>query len=113
MFTKRSIGMFILLSIVTCGIYLLIWYWHTMAELYRAGGKSIGNLEPTIQFILLFFYVGGVFFAINADDNLNAVREQRGLPRQDNKVLYLVLEVLGLGLITCALVQSEMNRLAE
>ncbi|MBQ9384762.1 MAG: DUF4234 domain-containing protein [Ruminiclostridium sp.] len=113
MFTKRSIPVFILLSIVTCGIYLLVWYWQTMSELYRAGGKSLGNLEPVVQFILLFFYVGGVFFALNADDNLNAVREQRGLPRQDNKVLYLVLEILGFGLITCALVQNEMNKLAE
>ena len=112
MFTKRSIPVFILLSLVTCGIYTLVWYWSAMTELYRAGGKSIGNLEPVVQFILLFFYVGGIFFALNADDNLNAVREQRGLPRQENKVLYVVLEVLGLGIVSCALIQNEMNQLA-
>ncbi len=112
MFKQRSIPVFILLSIVTCGIYTLVWYWSAMNELYRAGGKSIGNLDPVVQFILLFFYVGGIFFAINADDNLNEVRAQKGLPRQENKVLYVILEVLGLGLITCALVQNEMNHLA-
>ena len=71
MFKQRSVALVIVLSIVTCGIYALVWYWSAISELYNAGRKSIGNLEPVIQFILLFFYVGEIFFAINACDNLN------------------------------------------
>lgn len=112
MFTQKSVAMVVILTIVTCGIYGLIWYWGAIKELYAAGGKSIGNLDATIQFILLFFYVGEIFFAINAADNLNEVRAQRGLPPQDNKVLYLILNLLGFAIITNALVQNEMNQLA-
>ncbi len=110
MFTNKSVVSVIILSIVTCGIYGLIWYWNAINELYRAGGKSIGNLEPVIQFILLFFYVGGIFFAINADDNLNEVKRQRGIPTSDNKTLYIILALL-FPIAMMALVQDEMNKL--
>lgn len=110
MFTNKSVVSVIILSIVTCGIYGLIWYWNAINELYRAGGKSIGNLEPVIQFILLFFYVGGIFFAINADDNLNEVKRQRGIPTSDNKALYIILALL-FPIAMMALVQDEMNKL--
>jgi len=110
MFKNRSVALVIILTIVTCGIYGLVWYWQSMNELYKAGGKSIGNLDPIIQFILLFFYVGEIFFAINAADNLNEVRAQRGLPAKDDKVLYVVFSII-CPIVTMALVQNEMNQI--
>ncbi|MBR3629233.1 MAG: DUF4234 domain-containing protein [Oscillospiraceae bacterium] len=101
----------VILSIVTCGIYAIIWYWNAINELYKAGGKSVGNLEPLVQFLLFFVYVGGIFFAINANDNLNAVRVQKGQAEVDNKVLYIVLALL-CPIIMVYLVQDEMNKLA-
>lgn len=111
MFTKRSVATVVILSIVTCGIYTLVWYWLAMKELYNAGGKSLGNLDPVIQFILLFFYVGGIFFAINASDNIDAVRVQRGMPPLDNKILYIILSLF-IPIVMIALIQNEMNQLA-
>ena len=110
MFTQRSVPTVIILLIVTCGIYGLYWYWVTMQEMYKAGGKSLGNLEPVIQFVLLFLYVGGVVFAINADDNINAVKQSRGLTPADNKIIYILLAVI-FPLAMIALVQNEMNQL--
>ena len=110
MFTQRSVVVVILLTIVTCGIYSLYWYWSAMHELYNAGGKSLGNLSPEIQFILLFLYVGGVVFAINADDNINAIKQTRGLTAADNKVIYVLLSLL-FPIAMIALVQNEMNQL--
>ena len=111
MFTNKSVVVVIVLTIVTCGLYSIYWYWKAINELYNAGGKSLGNLTPGIQFLLFFVYVGGVVFAINADDNLNAVKQQRGLTAADNKVIYVILAlVFPIALI--ALVQNEMNQLA-
>ncbi len=111
MFTNKSVVVVIVLTVVTCGLYSIYWYWKAINELYNAGGKSLGNLTPGIQFLLFFVYVGGVVFAINADDNLNAVKQQRGLTAADNKVIYVILAlVFPIALI--ALVQNEMNQLA-
>lgn len=110
MFKQKSVALVIILSIVTCGIYALVWYWGAINDLYKAGGKSIGNLEPVIQFVLLFFYVGEIFFGINAADNLNEIRAQKGLPAKDDKVLYVVFSLI-CPIVTMALVQNEMNNM--
>lgn len=110
MFTNRSVVVVIVLTIVTCGLYSLYWYWKTMNEMYNAGGRSLGNLSPAIQFVLMFLYVGGVVFAINADDNINAVKQQRGLTAADNKIIYILLAVI-FPIALLALVQNEMNQL--
>ena len=112
MLKKRNIATVIILSIVTCGIYMIVWFYQAINELYNAGHKSIGDLSPIIQFILMFLYVGGVFFAINANDNLNEVRAQKGQAAADNKILYIVLALV-LPIVLVALVQNEMNKLAE
>ncbi len=111
MFTQKSPATVVILTLVTCGIYGLIWLWTAMKELYEAGHKSIGNLEPTMQFILLFLYVGLPFFAINANDNLNVVRAQKGLPEQDNKVMYIILSLVFYPALVY-MVQDEMNKLS-
>lgn len=111
MFTNKSVVVVIVLTIVTCGLYSIYWYWKAINELYNAGGKSLGNLTPGIQFLLFFVYVGGVVFAINADDNLNAVKQQRGLTAADNKVIYVILALV-FPIALMALVQNEMNQLA-
>lgn len=110
MLTKRSVGTVILLTIVTCGIYGLYWAYKTIFELHAAGEKS--NLEPMIQFILMFFYVGFIIFALNADANLNAIREKKGLSTKDNKILYLLLGIF-VPIVLVALVQQEMNALSD
>ena len=94
MFTQKSPVTVVILSIVTCGIYAIIWYYKAITELYNAGHKSVGNLQPIVQFLLFFVYVGGILFAINANDNLNAVRAQKGQAEEDKKTLYIILALL-------------------
>ena len=110
MFTKRSVATVVILTLVTCGIYGIYWYWISIKELYNAGGKSIADLDPVIQFVLLFLYVGGVFFAINANDNINEVKMRNGTPAADNKTLWIVLSLI-CPIAMIALVQNEMNSL--
>ena len=111
MFTQKSPVTVVILSIVTCGIYAIIWYFKAIQELYNAGHKSVGNLDPMIQFLLFFVYVGGIIFAINANDNLNAVRAQKGQPEVDNKVMYVILSIVFWPALAY-MVQDEMNKLA-
>ena len=66
---------------------------------------------PSEQFLLLFFYVGYILFGLNADANINAIKANKGLPTQDNKILWIILGlVFPVALI--ALVQNEINKLA-
>ncbi len=105
---NRNIAVVVILSIVTCGIYNLVWLWNTIHALDAEGQAS--NMSPTVQFVLMFFYVGFILFGINADANLNAIKAKRGLPTSDNKVLYLILGLVVPIVLVC-LVQNEINKL--
>lgn len=110
MVKNRSVATVVILSIVTCGIYNIYWMWCAINELDSAGKKS--NMDPIIQFILLFFYVGYIVFALNASENINSIREQKGLPPKDDKVLWIILSII-FPLAEIALVQSAMNEVAD
>ena len=45
-----------------------------------------------------------------ADQNLNNVRMQRGMPTVDNKILYMVLGFI-IPIVLVCLVQNEINKL--
>lgn len=108
MLKERNVVTVILLSIVTCGIYSLYWTYVTMDALDKEGQAS--NMPVIAQFLLLFFYVGYILFGINADANINAIKEKKGVATADNKVLWLILGlVFPIALI--ALVQNEINQL--
>lgn len=109
MLQNKNVVTVIILSIVTCGIYDLIWCWQTMHALDAQGQKSL--VPPIAQFLLLFFYVGFIIFALCADANLNAIREQRGLAAKDNKIIYIVLAIV-LPIALIAFVQNDINELA-
>ena len=68
----------------------------------------IVRIRPMLAHVI--FYVGEIFFAINAADNLNEVRAQKGLPAKDDKVLYVVFSLI-CPIVTMALVQNEMNNM--
>lgn len=108
MLQKRDVAITVVLCIVTCGIYMLWWYYQTINALDQEGQSS--NLEPIVQFVLMFLYVGGFLFGINADANINAIKAKRGIPTTDNKVLWLILAIVPFAQV--AIIQSEINKLA-
>lgn len=111
MVTKRDIATTVILMIVTCGIYALYWYWTTIHELDAAGNSS--NMSPIVQFVLLFCCgIGAILFPLNADANINAIRQQKGLPTVDNKILWLILSIC-IPIVSVILIQLAMNELAE
>ena len=109
MLKNRSVAMVIILSIVTCGIYSLYWAYVTVTALDEEGNAS--NMPAIVQFILFFLYVGYIVFAINANNNLNAIRAKKGLPEKDQMVIYLLLGIF-IPIVLVALVQNEINELA-
>ena len=52
-----------------------------------------------------------LFFGMAADQNLNNIRMQRGIPTVDNKTLYMILGFI-IPIVLVCLVQNEINKLA-
>lgn len=111
MLQNKNVVTVVILSIVTCGIYSLVWCWQTMHALDEEGKSSI--VPPIAQFLLFLFtaYIGWILFALCADANLNAIRTNRGLAVKDNKILYIILAIV-LPIALIAFIQNDINELA-
>ena len=70
---QRSIGMCILVTIVTCGIYG--WYWA-----YKMGEK------------------------------VDIIKNRGGMPSSNSGILFVVLQLFGLGIVDYALAQDAINK---
>ena len=112
MLTKRSVVSVILFSILTCGIYMLWWTYVTCTALQQQGEKK--QIPPVLTTVMMIFIsqVGGVLLALDADDNINAIKDKHGMLKTDNKVLWLILGIF-IPIATVALIQHEINTMID
>lgn len=110
---QRNIAIAIVLSLVTCGIYAIIWFVKMVDELNTVSDNREGKSGGTV--FLLSLVTCGIYALIwmyKAGDLINAAQAKRGMPQSGNGVLYLVLSLFGLGIVSYALIQSELNKIA-
>ncbi len=97
----------IILSIVTCGIYGIIW----VIDLMK-GACSVKDANDTalVEIILgLFFPCLGFYLA---EQKLAAGCAARGIPHKDNAILYLVLGLV-FPIAAYYLLQVDLNEIAK
>ena len=110
---RKSIGLCIVLSIVTCGIYGLYWL-YCMAEdvnlvTARPNGPS-GGLVLLLSIVTCNIYA--LYWFYRAGDDLDRQRVDQGQVPGHLGILYLLLAIFGFSIISCALQQSELNEYA-
>ncbi|AJS60642.1 DUF4234 domain-containing protein [Paenibacillus sp. IHBB 10380] len=112
MINQRGIALAIILTLVTCGIYGIYWF----ITLTNDVGKLSGDYSFTGgKHFLLTLVTCGVWsfiWAYQVGKHIEEAQRQRGVFATDNSVLYLVLTFFGLGIVTYAFVQLDVNKLA-
>ena len=109
----RNIGVCILLSLVTCGIYGIVWLVQMVDELNAAANDP--NATSGITVFLLSLITCGIYqlyWFYKAGQQVNQAKTARGMAVDSNiSILYLVLGIFGLSIVTYALLQNELNQL--
>lgn len=114
MVQKREIVTCVLLSIVTCGIYGIVWFINLTDDVARLSNDNELSGGKAFLFTLLTCGIYGFYWAYKIGKDIEIAETERNLPAtSDNSVLYLILQILGLGLVVYCLAQSEINRMAE
>ena len=109
--TQRSIATSILLSLLTCGIYGLFWFYSLLSDLYRLTNQD-GKAGIDILFIILTGGIYGIYLNYAMGKMLYVVRNQGNLPEKDDSALFLLLGIVNLGIINYSIVQSDFNQLS-
>lgn len=105
---NRNIVKCILLTLITCGIYGIVW----AVKLARDAVKVKDVNDDGLVEILLCIFLPFVGFFL-AERKLNEGCQACGIEHKDNSVLYLVLGLLGLGIVDYCLMQSDLNKIAD
>lgn len=110
---KRDIVVTILLSIVTCGIYGIVWFVMLTDDCAKASGDDSIKGGTSILLTLVTCGIYYYYWNYQMGKRIATAQEKRYLTVTDNSVLYLVLAIFGFGFVSHILIQSELNRLAD
>ena len=110
---KRDIAVAVILSIVTCGIYGLIWFIGIINDLNVAANtpedKSAGMI---ILLSIITCGIYGYIWLYRAGEKIDKIRQMNGEAPQSSSLLYLLLCIFGLSIVVYCLIQSELNKVA-
>lgn len=114
MIKKRELVTSIILSLVTCGIYGIIWF-IGLTDDAKTASEDSQMQSGGIAFLLTLITCGiyGYYWAYKMGKVINQARIKRGMTEDDKSVLYIVLQLLGLGIVNYALMQNDLNEMAQ
>ncbi len=104
---QRNIVLCIILSVVTCGIYGIYWAICIAREAVSVKDPSDNALLEIICMLFLSFL--GFYLT---EKKLSEGCEAQGIPHKDNSIIYLVLGLVGLGIVNFIMMQNDLNKLA-
>ena len=104
---ERNIVVCILLTLVTCGIYGI--YWIIMIAKEAVSVKDPADNAVLEIVLMLFLPFLGIFMT---EKKFAEGCEARGIAHSDQSVLYLILGLVGLGIVPLCMLQNDLNKIA-
>lgn len=105
---KRNIVTCIILSIITCGIYSI--YWAIMLAKEAVSVKDPAD-SGVLEIVLMLFLPFLGFFL--AEKKFAEGCAAKGIAHDDRSIIYLILGILGLGIVNFCMMQNDLNGLAN
>ena len=109
---NRNIGVAILLSIVTCGIYGIIWFINLVDDVNNVCKDENSNQSGGVVFLLTLVTCGiyGIIWFYQAGKRLYEAGKKYGVEISDNSTIYLILGIFALSIVNYCLVQADLNK---
>lgn len=108
----RSVASVVVLTILTCGIYGFYWIYRTTDDLrIYLNDESISPGLDLVISILCAPYL--IYWSYRVGKQIAEAQRLAGVREEDNSILYLVLTLLGLPVVTFAIMQSQLNGVWE
>ncbi len=104
---NRNIVTAILLSLITCGIYGIIW----IIGLAKDAVSVKDEKDSGIVEIILCLFLPFIGFYL-AEKKLAEGCAAKGIAHEDRSIIYLILGLIGLGIVDVILMQLDLNKIA-
>ena len=104
--------MAVILSIITCGIYGIYWFIVMTDDANVISDEQNASGGLAFLYTLLTCGIYSFFWCYKMGKNIYRAQVNRNLPASDNSVLYVLLQIFGLGIVTYCLIQNDINNMA-
>lgn len=113
MVKERNIGVCIILTIFTCGIYGIFWFVSLTDDARLVSGDERLSGGKALLFTIVTCGIYSIYWAYLMGKALSTAQVNAGKTANDNSTLYLILSIFGLSLVGYCLMQSELNNFAN
>ena len=112
--TKRNLATWIILSIVTCGIYSLYWFIVVTDDAKNVSNDVEGASGGTALLLsIITCNIYGFYWAYKQGERLDNARYMRGMAGGGNSnILFLLLQIFGLGIVNYIIMQDILNKIS-
>jgi hypothetical protein len=110
--TRREPGLVLLFGILTFGIYYLWWIHEVSRETQEYLGEP--DTTPTLEVVLTVVTCGIYiyFWDWKMAEKIHRMQQMAGVPNPtNNNILYLVLNLFGLGIVNSMIEQGHLNEI--
>ena len=109
---KQSIGLGILLTLITCSIYGLYWQYKQMATLNAWLGRNEYSFWLWLLLSLITCGIYGIYYEYKMANGINSVQANNDLAFDSNlPIICILLAIFGFGVASLAVQQYQINRL--
>lgn len=111
MIQKRDLVTCIILYIVTCGLYGIVWMVTLTDDSNIASEAPTADGGMAILFTILTCGVYYFYWLFKLGDKIDIAKQKRGMQSTSTGVVYLLLGLFSLQIVAYALAQGELNKL--
>ena len=108
---EKSVAACVVLSIVTCSIYLWFWMYDMIKKIRMLSNDQSDMIGEYLLLMLVPYY--NIYWVYTRGKKISEEAARRGVQIADNSVLYLILGIFGLQIVSYAMMQNDLNKLAK
>ena len=108
---NRSVGLCIVFSIITCGIYSIYWFYKLTEETNRLSGDNTISPGLAILFSIITCGIYNIYWCYKMGKLIGVAQANHGLGSSDDSILYMILAIFGFSVIVYAILQSNINKM--
>lgn len=111
---ERNIVLNIILTIITCGIYGIVWFIQLTDDAREYSGDETmqsGGLAFLFSLITCGLYT--FYWDYKMGKLIEQAESKSGLPAKDNSIIYIILQLFSLGIVNYCLMQSDLNEVTR
>ena len=105
-----SVGTSVILSIITCGIYGLVWQYKQMKVLNSWLNRKEYSFGKWLLLSIITCGIFGVYNEYKMARGIIEVQQQNKLLVNNVATICLIMTLIGLGIVSMAIQQSEINK---